>query len=856
MIPQNFAMDAPRRRFLVSGGVSRNIGPDLGPEDVHDWRQVWSLDLDTYTWSRINVTRDVSLKNTAEPTPVYSAWGGVDQLIVASGEGRATDDPIDTDSPSPSRWIIGGGWNYEGKAVSRMYVIDLRQLGQGALEWTELALPFYMPFVDESSGVVYDRSTVSSRALLDDPEDDPFAIVLDADGIAGTSDDNELRLLGGSASWVTDDGRTIFLLGGCIKDLSGRMRELYGRFDASSDNSAHCHLRNPVRITLPLGPGGGMARAERGSFSVLPTPCMGARKYASMSGAIGARGELVIFGGEGSLDWYAVRRCENIALIILAILLIVNRGDGEVGSVGVLQPLTGDFLQFGPGLVRQQSFVPLNSEGQVSFPFVGSSTGLAGNYTGTVMSTGGYTDNQAYARRVWLLRRDVSDEDMTTKSHEVPCTLRTYPNLALLMSLPITRLITIHGVLMFLVFAVGPIVWRAKSAKRFNMFHNSLAQVFIPADIFLLLGVSSKRRSARVALGIAKENREAQAQVIAALTYKQSEWVATHRALHVISLSIVIVATFLGGAVFTSGLYQMDMYHFWAGSITVFAFAASAILGIVDICTRKSGDKGPAILSESFERSLANTAGSPAPTCRPLTYAHRALGFVTYGGGVVAIAFGIVHSISSVQLFYALWISIATSAIIISLAYRHRALHAVLPGFRWIDRRFLHIANEYRTRFQSQRPIVDTFATSSTFADKLDGLDYSPDKNSPSSLPSGSSGSAPVRDTTYFNCKATARPAINEADVSEEWMEYQRNGEILSRLTAHYSSRNAGSRAADASGGIGPSSNMMRGANGRFASIRHMLRGMNGFFHGRPENNRSSAYVEDPDAESIDMERQ
>ena len=44
---------------------------------------------------------------------------------------------------------------------------------------------------------------------------------------------------------------------------------------------------------------------RRGTFTVLPQRCIGARKYSSMVGsvAVNATQQLVIYGGQGNLEW-------------------------------------------------------------------------------------------------------------------------------------------------------------------------------------------------------------------------------------------------------------------------------------------------------------------------------------------------------------------------------------------------------------------------------------------------------------------------------------------------------------------------------------------------------------------------
>jgi hypothetical protein len=180
-----------------------------------------------------------------------------------------------------------------------MYVLHLNHIDSGKAKWEEVPMPVFEPYVD-NEGIAYTQDMIRDPKLNGGDTEDPFAVLLRNDNTAASNRTDSrptLRLLGGSASWVTGDARYIYFIGGCVRDRTGREIFLYGNVQRVSDDTSQCILRNVVRMSLDLNGKNGL---QRGTFSVLPQRCMGARKYSSMVGsvAVNATQQLVIYGGQ------------------------------------------------------------------------------------------------------------------------------------------------------------------------------------------------------------------------------------------------------------------------------------------------------------------------------------------------------------------------------------------------------------------------------------------------------------------------------------------------------------------------------------------------------------------------------
>lgn len=159
------------------------------------------------------------------------------------------------------------------------------------MEWAPLPLPSYRPF----QGYENEKSIAEGSP---DDNTNPFTLLISkADA---TSPRKRLQLLGGTAAWAENDGHTIYLIGGCSYDRTGREHFTYGNVELMSDDHSRCILRNMVRINLHFSSSSG-----ENTFSVYPERCMGARKYSAIVAMPESQAEntMLLYGGQGNLDW-------------------------------------------------------------------------------------------------------------------------------------------------------------------------------------------------------------------------------------------------------------------------------------------------------------------------------------------------------------------------------------------------------------------------------------------------------------------------------------------------------------------------------------------------------------------------
>ena len=794
------AMDVSRDRMIIVTGLAVEMSANILPESVFDITTPWVLDLDTDQWINMTgTTRPSRFQNPSiRPVGVYSAWGGSDLF------GRP-----------PTRLIVGGGWDNQGESVNQIISMDL-----DTFEWTILPQPRFTPFIS-SDGTTYSAQSLETTA---DDATDPFTALADAP-LNSSYVGAPLRLLGGSASWVEKDGRTIYLAGGCAQDRTGREQFLYGNTEFISDPD-NCIVRNPIVVNIPLFLDDELST---GTWSLMPERCMGSRKYSKMLSTVHHSEELIVFGGQGSLEW----------------------GDGLPGSIGVITKKSGEFKQYLPGLVSASSSMPMNREGQAFIPLLRDPNlnDTWHNLSGSAVMFGGFGENELLLTRLWVLRRQPVNPD--TDTYMLSCSIRTAPVLALRSTFFTTRLLSLHGICFVIVFAV-----------------------MIPIDVLLLMGLWSKRLDARKKYEIAKKT-QARDVVKRYLSLYTKEWIGNHQLSHLLTGLITLFGTLFAIGAIMSGPGQWQNTHSYMGFAVILVVLFLMLSGLAMIFSHWDysdgldafadagddnstkalvpvGDTSQSIIVSSDgvtssaeitpdavsayvdsntlvqkQKTSMRTLSIPRQFLWPRSSVpwwhfrnlHIVFGYATYGLGIISIFLGIMQTLFTARMFYTYWIMIVV--IFISATAFYRFFGKMIPGFTWIDRRLHHVVNEYQAYFQTvarkqdygdqgnkaERSFVSSVVESDSFAVEME-----------------KSSSAKKLDASV-----TSPPFIHQGPPSSSICSHRHANDILTKLAPRYSDPiprdMLSARRGDADSSVASleKQSTYRGKGGRFAPIQRIL---------------------------------